>query len=146
MPEKRPNILFLCTGNSCRSQMAEGWARFFWPDRFHAFSAGVEKHGLNPGAVQAMAERGVDISSHHSKLLTDLKNISFDLVITVCDDAAEACPLFPGTAKVIHHQFPDPPRLAQGKSEQESRVIYGRVCDEIKEFVHHLPEFLEACL
>jgi arsenate reductase len=142
MTEKHQNILFLCTGNSCRSQMAEGWARFFWPDRFQAFSAGVENHGLNPLAVKAMAARGVDISRHHSKLLTELNHISFDLVITVCDDAARTCPLFPGTAKVVHHQFPDPPRLAQGQSAAESLAIYGRVCDEIKEFILHLPELL----
>ncbi len=140
MPAPRPNILFLCTGNSCRSQMAEGWARFLWPGRLNAFSAGVETHGLNPLAVQAMADRGVDISSQRSKLLAELDHIAFDLVITVCDHAAEACPLFPGTAKVIHHQFPDPPRLAQGKSNQESLAIYGRVCEEIKEFIAHLPE------
>ena len=144
MAAKRPNILFLCTGNSCRSQMAEGWARFLWPDRLNAYSAGVETHGLNPLAVKAMAERGVDISSHHSKLLTELDHLSFDLVITVCEHAAEACPLFPGTAKVIHHQFPDPPRLAKGKAEQESLVLYGRVCDEIREFIIHLPDLLAA--
>ncbi len=143
MPAKLPNILFLCTGNSCRSQMAEGWARFLWPERLHAFSAGVETHGLNALAVQAMAQRGVDISKHHSKLLSELDHLSFDLVITVCDHAAEACPFFPGQARVIHHQFPDPPRLAQGKSTAGSLAIYGRVCDEIKEFVLHLPDLLE---
>lgn len=142
MPAKRSNILFLCTGNSCRSQMAEGWTRFLWPDHFQAFSAGVESHGLNPMAVKVMAERGVDISKHHSKLLSELDHISFDLVITVCDHAAEACPLFPGTAQVVHHQFPDPPRLAQGKNAEDSLAIYGQVCDEIKAFIAHLPDLL----
>ena len=144
MPDKAINVLFLCTGNSCRSQMAEGWARFLWPDRINAFSAGVETHGLNPLAVEAMASRGIDISRHHSKLLSELEDISFDLVITVCDHAAEACPRFPGTAKVVHHEFQDPPRLAQGKSTQESLSIYGRVCDEIREFVSHLPDLLAS--
>ncbi|MEN8256845.1 MAG: arsenate reductase ArsC [Thermodesulfobacteriota bacterium] len=144
MSENPANVLFLCTGNSCRSQMAEGWARFFWPDLLNAFSAGVETHGMNHLAVKAMAERGVDISSQQSKLLSELDDISFDLVITVCDHAAEACPHFSGTAKVIHHQFPDPPRLAQGKPEQESLVIYGGVCDEIKEFIMQLPELLSC--
>ncbi len=124
--------------------MAEGWARFFWPDMLNAFSAGVESHGMNELAIKAMAERGVDINSHHSKLLSELDDISFDLVVTVCDHAAEACPTFPGTAKVVHHQFPDPPRLAQGKSEEESLVIYGEVCDEIKNFIMQLPELLPS--
>ena len=144
MSAKQANVLFLCTGNSCRSQMAEGWARFFWPDMLNAFSAGVESHGMNQLAIKAMAERGVDISSQHSKLLSELDDISFDLVVTVCDHAAEACPTFPGTAKVVHHQFSDPPRLAQGKSEDESLVIYGEVCDEIKNFIMQLPELLPS--
>ncbi len=142
MPAQHPNILFLCTGNSCRSQMAEGWARFLWPDQLNAFSAGVETHGLNPLAVKAMAAQGVDISRHHSKLLAGLAHISFDLVITVCDNAALACPVFPGPAKVVHHPFPDPPRLAKGKSEQESLALYGLVCDEIRKFIGHLPDIL----
>ena len=105
-------ILFLCTGNSCRSQMAEGWTRHLLADRVEPYSAGIETHGLNPDAVRVMAEAGVDISSQHSKLVDDLRGVDFDYVVTVCDHASESCPVFPGRAKVVHHSFDDPPRLA----------------------------------
>ena len=97
----KKKVLFLCTGNSCRSQMAEGWLRHLHGDRFDAFSAGIAKHGLNTYAVQAMKEIGIDISAHHSKLLSELKTPDFDLVVTVCSNAHESCPLFPGKAKVV---------------------------------------------
>lgn len=136
-------ILFLCTGNSCRSQMAEGWARALKGDRFEAFSAGIKTHGLNPHAVQVMAEAGVDISGHRSQTLTDLPTQDFDYVVTVCDHAHESCPLFPGKTKVVHVGFDDPPRLAQdAPSEEEALNIYRRVRDEIKAFVETLPEGL----
>jgi len=138
-------ILFLCTGNSCRSQMAEGWARHLKGDVVEPYSAGIETHGLNPDAVQVMAEAGVDISSHHSKRAEDLGGVEFDFVITVCGHAHETCPIFPGRTKVIHVGFDDPPKLAAGaKSEEERLAPYRRVRDEIREFIQGLPEsFLE---
>ena len=136
-------ILFLCTGNSCRSQMAEGWARRLKPDRIEAYSAGIETHGLNPDAVKVMAEAGVDISGHRSKHVDGLLHIPFDCVITVCDHAGERCPVFPGRAKVIHAGFDDPPWLARNaRSEEEALNHYRRVRDEIRQFVETLPEAL----
>lgn len=141
-PKKK--ILFLCTGNSCRSQMAEGWARALQSDLFEAYSAGVETHGLNPNAVRVMAEAGVDISGHRSKHVNELLNAGIHYVVTVCDHAAEACPLFPGKAKIVHHSFQDPPALAKtAKTEEEALGHYRRVRDEIKAFVEKLPEALE---
>jgi arsenate reductase (thioredoxin) len=139
----KPRILFLCTGNSCRSQMAEGWARAFHGDRLEAYSAGIEKHGLNPNAVKVMAEAGVDISGHKSKLTTELPVKEFDYVVTVCDSAHENCPYFPAKTKLIHHNFDDPPRLAESaENEEEALGHYRRVRDEIKEFVRTLQEIL----
>jgi len=137
-------ILFLCTGNSCRSQMAEGWARYLKGDVIEPYSAGVETHGLNPNAVKVMAESGVNISTHHSKLVEEVKDIDFDYVITVCDNAHESCPIFPGKTKIIHFGFDDPPRLAKEvKTEQEAIDIYRRVRDEIKAFIKKLPQVLQ---
>ena len=137
------NILFLCTGNSCRSQMAEGWARHLRGDLIRAWSAGIETHGLNPNAVKVMAEAGVDIASQKSKHVDDLMDISFDYVITVCDHANEHCPLFPGGAKVIPRAFDDPPKLsANACSEQEMLAPYRRVRDEIRDYVAALPDNL----
>jgi arsenate reductase len=136
-------VLFLCTGNSCRSQMAEGWARQLKGDIIEPYSAGIEAHGLNPLAAEVMAEAGVDISTHHSKIVSDVLGIAFDYVVTVCDHARESCPIFPGKAKVIHVAFDDPPRLAAGaKSEEEALSHYRRVRDEIRDFVKGLPESL----
>ena len=136
-------VLFLCTGNSCRSQMAEGWARRLRGNELEAYSAGVEPHGLNPRAVKAMAEAGVDISAHHSKHVNDLKDIPFDYVVTVCDDANESCPIFPGNAARVHVSFDDPPRLAkEAKSEHEAMSHYRRVRDEIRRFVENLDQYL----
>jgi len=138
MPKLR--ILFLCTGNSCRSQMAEGFARALRPDVVAAASAGVERHGMNPLAVKAMAEAGVDISSHASKTLDDLPDLDFDYVVTLCDHAHAHCPHFPGGATVVHRGVADPPRLAaDAASEEEALVHYRRVRDEIREFVLGLP-------
>jgi arsenate reductase len=140
---KKLKILFLCTGNSCRSQMAEGWAKTLKADALEAYSAGIETHGLNPYAVRAMAEAGVDISGYRSKLLSELEGIAFDVVITVCGHAQESCPLFPGRTKVIHVGFDDPPKLAAGAQDEEQRMApYRRVRDEIREFVAGLPESL----
>jgi arsenate reductase len=135
----RLKILFLCTGNSCRSQMAEGWARQLHSDSLEVWSAGVATHGLNPRAVRVMQEAGVDISGHESELVDDLLHIPFDFVITVCGHAHESCPVFPGTAKVIHQGFDDPPALAQGvEDEEEALAPYRRVRDEIREFVENI--------
>jgi arsenate reductase len=137
-------ILFLCTGNSCRSQMAEGWARALKSDELEAYSAGIETHGLNPNAVKVMAEAGVDISKHKSENVADLLHIPFDYVITVCGHANEHCPLFPGKAKIIHLGFDDPPKLAtQVTGEEDKLNCYRRVRDEIKAFIETLPEQLK---
>lgn len=137
-------VLFLCTGNSCRSQMAEGWCQHLKGDVIEPYSAGIEAHGLNPNAVKVMAEAGVDISGHHSKHLDELIGIDFDYVVTVCDNAYESCPVFAGKTKVVHVGFDDPPRLAkQAKTEEEALNVYRRVRDEIKSFVENLPEYLK---
>jgi len=137
-------VLFLCTGNACRSQMAEGWAGKLWPETMEAWSAGVEKHGLDPRAVQVMAEVGVDISGHASKRVDELPDLHvFDHVITVCGHARESCPRFPGRAGVLHRGFMDPPSLAaSARSEEEALAHYRRVRDEIGEFVRTLPDRL----
>ena len=137
------NILFLCTGNSCRSQMAEGWARHLKSDKANAFSAGIEKHGLNPTAVTVMAESGVDISPQVSKTIDELPSLHFDYVITLCSHANETCPFFPGGAKRIHVGFGDPPALAENsRTEEEALNHYRRVRDEIRAFVEGLPDNL----
>jgi arsenate reductase len=142
--KKKLKILFLCTGNSCRSQMAEGWARHLKSDLIEPWSAGIETHGLNPYAVQVMAEAGVDISKHHSKHLDEVKDIPFDYVITVCDNAHESCPMFPGQTQVIHAGFDDPPRLAKDtKTEEEALNCYRRVRDQIRDFIRQLPAILK---
>ena len=136
-------VLFLCTGNSCRSQMAEGWARHLKGDAIEAYSAGIETHGLNPNAVKVMAEAGVDITGHHSKHVDELKDVQFDYVVTVCDNAHESCPLVPGKTKVVHVGFQDPPRLArEAKTDEEKLDCYRRVRNEIRNFVEQCPELL----
>ena len=134
--KRKLKVLFLCTGNSCRSQMAEGWARHLKGDVVEAYSAGIQPHSLDPEAVKVMAEAGVDISGHRSKYLDEVKDIAFDYVVTVCDQAHESCPLFPGKTKVVHVGFDDPPRLAQNsESEEEALNHYRRVRDEIRTFI-----------
>ena len=136
-------VLFLCTGNSCRSQMAEGWARHLKGDQIEPYSAGIEARGLNPDAVRVMAEAGVDIAGQRSKLISELAGTEFDYVVTVCDNAHESCPRLPGKVKVIHAGFDDPPRLAaSAMTEQERLAPYRRVRDEICEFVRSLPDAL----
>jgi len=133
-------LLFLCTGNSCRSQMAEGWARHLKGELLESYSAGIEKHGLNPNAVKVMAEAGVDISQHFSKTLEDLADVRFDVVVTVCGHAHETCPVFPGGAKVVHVGFDDPPRLARDETDPGKALDhYRRVRDEIRAYVDTLP-------
>ena len=119
--------------------MAEGWPRHLRADTMEVWSAGIETHGLKPLAVRAMKLAGVDISSHHSKLLDDLQDVQFDLVVTVCDHADEHCPHFSEGTKVVHHGFDDPPRLAeQYDSDAEKLAQYQRVCGEIKHFITKL--------
>jgi len=135
-------VMFLCTGNSCRSQMAEGWARALKSREIEAFSAGTDPHGLNPLAVRAMREAGVDISGHASKRPEDI-GVPFDVVVTVCDSAHESCPVFPG-ARIVHVGFDDPPRLAKGAAnDDEAMPHYRRVRDEIRAFIERLPGALE---
>ncbi len=141
--DRRLKVLFLCTGNSCRSQMAEGWARHLRGAVIEACSAGIETHGLNPYAVQVMAEAGVDISGHRSKNVAEFADVEFDVVVTVCGHAHETCPFFPGGAKVIHVGFDDPPKLAADVVDPEEKLNrYRRVRDEIKAFVQTLPDFV----
>ena len=141
IPEKL-RLLFLCTGNSCRSQMAEGWARHLKGDVIEPFSAGIETHGLNPNAVRVMQEAGVDISGHRSKTVDQLPG-PVDVVVTVCGHAHETCPVFPGAPRVVHVGFDDPPRLAkEAATEEEALRHYRRVRDEIRAFVETLPEGL----
>ena len=138
-------VLFLCTGNSCRRQMAEGWAKALKGGVLDAYSAGIETHGLNPRAVRVMAEAGVGISTHRSKNVNELKDVPFDYVVTVCGQANENCPVFPGKARVVHVGFDDPPRLAKdAKTEEEALTHYRRVRDEIKTFIETLPDALKA--
>lgn len=140
----RPRVLFLCTGNSCRSQMAEGWARALRSDALEAFSAGTSPHGLNPLAVRAMAEAGVDITGHSSKRPESI-GVEFDYVVTVCDSAHESCPVFPARTRVVHRGFDDPPRLAKGAaSDEEAMRHYRRVRDEIRAYVESLPGALAS--
>lgn len=135
----RMKVLFLCTGNSCRSQMAEGWALALKGDVIEAYSAGVEPHGMNPRAIKAMAEAGVDISGQSSKHVDSLRDVPLDYVVTVCGHANETCPMFPGTTKVVHVGFDDPPQLAKGAvTEDEAMSHYRRVRDEIKAFIETL--------
>ncbi len=145
MAHHKLKVLFLCTGNSCRSQMAEGWARHLKGDILEPYSAGIETHGLNPNAVKVMAEAGVDISRHQSKLLDSLKDVAFDYVITVCGHANEHCPMFPGKTKVVHVGFDDPPKLAkEAKTEQEALDCYRRVRDQIRTYIETLPKALQG--
>ena len=125
--------------------MAEGWARHLKADLIEAYSAGIETHGLNPRAVKVMAEAGVDISGHRSKHVRDLKEVPFDYVVTVCGQASENCPVFPGKVKRLHVGFDDPPKLAAGaRTEEEALNHYRRVRDEIRAFIEQLPEALES--
>ena len=137
-------ILFLCTGNSCRSQMAEGLCRERYGQSLWPFSAGIETHGLNLLAVKAMAEIGIDISGYQSKCLEDLAKIDFDFVVTVCGSAAETCPVFPSSVRTLHRGFDDPPKLAaNAKTEEEALVHYRKVRDDIRTYIADLANLLE---
>ena len=139
--EEKMKILFLCTGNSCRSQMAEGWTRHLKSGDIEVYSAGVETHGLNPRAVQVMTEAGVDISGHRSQNISEFADVPLDVVVTVCGHAHESCPVFPGSTRVVHVGFDDPPALAaDAATEEEALDCYRRVRDEIRAFVETLPD------
>ena len=141
---EKTKVLFLCTGNSCRSQMAEGWARHLKPDLIEPYSAGIETHGMNESAVRVMGEAGVDITGQRSKHVKELLDVQLDYVVTVCDHANEHCPVFPRRVKHVHVGFDDPPRLAKtAKTEEEALGHYRRVRDEIRGFVETLPRALE---
>lgn len=141
--DQKPTILFLCTGNACRSQMAEGWARVMLGHQFEVYSAGTAPAGLDPVAVQVMAEAGVDISSHRSKHVLELGEKSFDYVVILCEMAAANCPTFPASSRVLRIPVDDPVRLARQAETPEAKLaIYRRVRDEIRHLVETLPERL----
>ncbi len=130
-------VLVLCTGNSCRSQIAEGYLKYFAGSKAEIYSAGLETHGVNPRAIATMAEDNIDISKHTSNNIEEYRNIDFDFVITVCDNAKERCPFFPSKAKKFHHNFPDPAK-AKGTEEEileEFRVVRQLIKDYCKDFV-----------
>ena len=136
-------LLFLCTGNSCRSQMAEGWTRHLSGDRIEPYSAGIAPRGLDPRAVRVMAESGVDISRHRSRPLSELEHVTFDAVVTLCGHARDRCPVFPGKTRVVHVGFDDPPELAaDARTDEAALPHYRRVRDEIRAFVETLPDSL----
>ncbi|UDQ99512.1 arsenate reductase ArsC [Lentisphaerota bacterium WC36G] len=142
------NLLFLCTGNSCRSQMAEGWAKALKGDLYNVYSAGIETHGLNPNAVKVMAEAGIDITNQKSQHIDEFDNVKLDIVVTVCGNAHETCPILPVYCKKVHVGFDDPPKMARelaekGASEEEQLNCYREVRDQIKAFIKTLPEGLE---
>ena len=144
---KKLKVLFLCTANSCRSQMAEGWTRHLKGDVIEAHSAGTRKSQVNLNAIRVMAQAGVDISNQWSKSVDEVKHIPFDYVVTVCGHANENCPIFPGKTKVVHVGFDDPPKLADNaKTEEEALQHYRRIRDEIRAFVEKLPEILTGAV
>lgn len=130
---KIKNILILCTGNSCRSQIAEGYLSTMVPPEVSVYSAGLEAHGLNPKAVSVMKEDGIDISHHTSKTIEDVGDIPFDMVITVCDHAHEHCPVFPGVRITLHENFPDPAKMTG--SDEEVMDGFRKVRDMIREYL-----------
>jgi len=138
--QEKIKVLFLCTGNSCRSQIAEGWARHFKSDVIEAYSAGVAPGGINTRAINVMAEIGVDISRQTPKHVDNLLGIDFDYAVTLCDDAREHCPVFAGEAKLIHRAFKDPSFMTG--SEEEIMAAFRKLRDEIRAFVEKMPEGL----
>jgi arsenate reductase len=126
---EKPRVLVLCTGNSCRSQMGEGWVRHLLGDRVEVHSAGTKPSFVHPRAIQVMAEAGVDLSSHSSRSVESLQGVVFDLVVTVCDSAREACPVFPGAKRTVHHAFEDPAHAGAG---DDALPLFRRVRDEIR--------------
>ena len=144
MGDAKPRILFLCTGNSCRSQMAEGWARRLHGDRYEVHSSGLVAHGKNAQAIEAMAALGVDIDAQESTAFAAVADVEFDLVVTVCDHAAGNLPALRGNPTRVHQPFPDPPAMAAGREAAESEACYREVAASIRDWVRTLPEQLEA--
>jgi arsenate reductase len=140
MPDK-PNMLFICTGNSCRSQIAEGWANHLKHNDLQAFSAGIQPIGVSSRAIQTMAEVGIDISEHYSKHIDELEGIDFTYVITLCDSAKYFCPNFPTNAKIIHKPFHDP--YGATGSDEQVRAVFRTVRDKIKVFIQEMPQNLQ---
>jgi arsenate reductase len=140
--KEKIKVLFLCTGNSCRSQIAEGWARHLKNDVIEACSAGIRPIGVSSRAIKTMAEAGVDISMHQSQHIDEFSGIDFDYVVTLCDNAFESCPVFSGKARIVHKPFDDP-YFASG-SEEQILTTFRKVRDDIKTFVETMPESLEA--
>ena len=140
--KEKIKVLFICTGNSCRSQIAEGWARYLKSDVIDAYSAGIRPIGVSSRAIKVMAEEGVDISMHQSQHIDEFSGIDFDYVITLCDNAAESCPVFPDKARIIHKPFDDP-YFASG-SEEEIMATFRKVRDDIRTFIEKLPHCLEG--
>jgi arsenate reductase (thioredoxin) len=139
----KKNVLFLCTGNSCRSQMAEGWGKALKGKKFNFFSAGIKKHGLNPNAIKVMQEVDIDISNHQSNTTDELPMEKMDFVFTVCSDAHETCPFFP-SGKIIHVGFDDPPKLTKEMHDKEDILdVYRRVRDEIKALIMNIEDYME---
>lgn len=138
---KKIKVLFLCTGNACRSQIAQGWARHLKSDVMEAFSAGVSPATVSRKAIETMAEAGVDISGHRSKHVDEFEGIDFDYVVTVCDNARQQCPVFRGTAKMVHRTFADP-SFREG-TEEEIKVAMRKLRDEMRKFIQAMPESLE---
>ncbi|MCP4612579.1 MAG: arsenate reductase ArsC [Planctomycetes bacterium] len=139
--KEKIKVLFLCTGNSCRSQIAEGWASHLKGDIINVYSAGIRPIGVSPRAIKVMAEEGVDISSQKSQSLDEFSEIDFDYVITLCDNAAENCPVFSGQVKVFHSPFEDP-YFASG-SEEDIMETFRKVRNEIRGFIEEMPNNLK---
>ena len=143
--ERALSVLFLCTGNSCRSQMAEGWTRHLHNHLVVPYSAGVKPGRLDPNAVRVMAEVGIEIGGQLPKHIDELTSIDFDCVVTVCDNARASCPVYPAHTLVIHRAFDDPPHVAQHAQTDDERIaVYRRVRDEIREFVATLSQLIAA--
>jgi len=140
--KEKIKILFLCTGNSCRSQIAEGWARELKGNVIDAYSAGIRPIGVSSRTIKAMAEAGVDISMHQSQYIDEFSGIDFDYVVTLCDNAFESCPVFSGKARIVYKPFDDP-YFASG-SEEQILTTFRKVRDDIRTFVETIPESLEA--
>jgi arsenate reductase (thioredoxin) len=139
---KRLNVIFVCFGNSCRSQMAEGWAHYLHRDTLNAFSAGIEPRRIDPLAIQVMKEAGVDISTQETHSVQAFLTHDIDYAILVCSEAAEVCPAFPAAVTMIHQPFDDPPQLTKGMSDGDRLAVYRRVRDEIRSYVASLSELL----
>lgn len=144
MQRKKINILFLCTENSCRSQMAEAWCRSLLSEDCVAYSAGIATSEINPIAVRVMQEVGIDMDGHFAKRVEMLPKVAFDMCVTVCDTIREQCPYIPGITFTLHHSFPDAIQLSEGMDENNTLQVYRAIRDEIKRFVVALPNYFAS--